>query len=325
MESRLKCNNCHQPLEAEDLVCKNCGTLAPGVVELSSTDSNAKSGKSGCYWIGLILMISGFACGFLSLASGGYLFFREYFPQQEKNQPTQSAVLITSSPAIIRSTPTQPVESQKTDQSTPQKPPELTQQESDVNNPTRFFDDFSNVNSGWLDQVENTHRMGYFQTGNYSISILQPDLLVLATPPFAFDEPGGNIRIKVKAKGTGNGSYGVLCRFVDVDNFYRIGFSNDSYTISKCVNNKENDLIDPPWKKIIEYKPSSDGFLDIIVTCSNDQIQLVINEVLHEVIMDSELPQVDVALYASSEEGKNSDGIYEQAFFDDFSMELVEP
>jgi hypothetical protein len=47
-----------------------------------------------------------------------------------------------------------------------------------------------------------------------------------------------------------------------------------------------------------------------------------VNDVGQEIITDTDLDQGDALLFAASGIKKDSSGVYEQAFFDDFSAEL---
>jgi hypothetical protein len=103
-----------------------------------------------------------------------------------------------------------------------------------------FQDDFSDPESGWLQGEDDTGYAGYDQ-GGFRILVatdLSAKLSILRTPSFA------DVRLEVEAtklSGPDDNDYGLVCRYVDENNFYFFEISSDGYSgIGKF---KDNELL----------------------------------------------------------------------------------
>jgi hypothetical protein len=331
MESTNHCQKCHQLLERGAVICSNCGAPAPGVYffdppqpPVSSGPSN--SGRGVRFWLGLAGIIGGSLCGCLALVLGFLFLSREgsKTPTLSQSNPSNQQVApapITQPPsevpAITITAPTEVPTVPPTQEATPTTGPAN-------NNVTQYFDDFSNINGAWQNVFEDSLIMGYFQKGNYAITLRAPQKMAVAFPPYPFTKPINNMIVSVKAKGDGeDGFYGVLCHYQDQYNYYRASFSGDQYAVDKMVNGQSTELTSPFWKKIVAYQPDADGYLTITLACTDGRVQILVNDVGQDIITDMDLDQGDALLFAASGDTINADGIYEQAFFDDFSAELL--
>jgi hypothetical protein len=327
MESTTHCQKCQQPLAPGVLVCPNCGTPAPGVFFFEPSQAPAPSGpatskRDARFKLGLAGIIGGSLCGCLALVLG-FVYLSgggsktsppaqvPAVPPAQEVTPnvittatsTQEATLteVPAAPALLGETPVYPVDG----------------------GTTKYFDDFSNINGPWKNTSDDSYSMGYFQKGNYSIALRVPQKMAVAFPPYPFTKPIKNIIVSVKAKGNGqDGFYGLLCHFQDKDNYYRVSFTGDQYAVDKRVNGQLTELTSPFWKKIIAYQPDSDGYITIILACTDGRVQLVVDDIGQEIITTTDLDQGDALLFAASGTEKDDSGVYEQAFFDDFSAEL---
>jgi hypothetical protein len=109
---------------------------------------------------------------------------------------------------------------------------------SDIGNPTPaqqqnpsgqilYQDDFSNVDSGWPVKAD-ANKAASYGDGQYLIQAFTANQDVWAHPGESF----GDVQIEVdttKANGPDDNSFGILCRFVDDDNFYFFIISSDGY------------------------------------------------------------------------------------------------
>lgn len=90
-----------------------------------------------------------------------------------------------------------------------------------------FFDDFSNLNSGW-DTWSDAASLVAYQDGMLHIRINQPQFDYWSRPGKYFD----NIILSVdalKADGPDDNDFGLLCRYKDRNNFYAFLISSDGY------------------------------------------------------------------------------------------------
>lgn len=97
-----------------------------------------------------------------------------------------------------------------------------------------YQDDFSNPDSGWPAQAD-TEKSASYSDGQYLLQAFTSNQDVWAHPGESF----GDARIEVdavKSGGTDDNSFGLVCRFVDDENFYFFIISSDGYqTIGKYM------------------------------------------------------------------------------------------
>ena len=336
------CQKCHQPLEPGAVICPNCGAPAPGVYffeppQPPASSVPSKSGRGVRFWLGLAGIIGGSLCGCLALVMG-VLYLTgglSQTPTLSQSNPPTTPLQITQSPSKVPSItitspvevpavpPAQEVTTTEVPTATP-TPSETPSQNPVTSNATQYFDDFSNINGGWQDVAEESYSIGYFQGGRYAIALRVPQQMAMAFPPYPFTKPIKNLAVSVKVQGEGgNGFYGVLCHYQDQSNYYRASFSGDQYAVDKVVNGQWTQLTSPFWKPILAYQPDADGYITITLACTDGRIQLLVNDMGQEIITDTDLNQGDALLFAASGTKSNSSGVYEQAFFDDFSAELL--
>jgi len=82
-----------------------------------------------------------------------------------------------------------------------------------------FQDDFSNVNSGW-DRSTNDLYSSDYANGGYRINVVPPHTIFFGNLNQSFQN---DVRIEVdatKSGGPDNNSFGVTCRYQDMDNYY---------------------------------------------------------------------------------------------------------
>lgn len=90
-----------------------------------------------------------------------------------------------------------------------------------------FQDDFSDPNSGWPADAD-TDKSASYSNGQYLLQALSTKQDVWAHPGQSF----GDVRVEVdatKSSGPEDNSFGLVCRFVDNDNFYFFVVSSDGY------------------------------------------------------------------------------------------------
>jgi hypothetical protein len=90
-----------------------------------------------------------------------------------------------------------------------------------------FFDDFSNIKSGW-DRFSGEIGSTDYKNKTYQISVNEANTDLFSNPYKIFK----NIIIEVNAvrvSGPDNNSYGAICRFQNEKNFYAAEISSDGY------------------------------------------------------------------------------------------------
>lgn len=90
-----------------------------------------------------------------------------------------------------------------------------------------FFDDFSEVKSGW-DRFSGEIGTTDYKNKTYQISINEPNTDLFANPYKLFKDTIIEVNA-ARMDGPVNNSYGVICRFQDEKNFYSAQVSSDGY------------------------------------------------------------------------------------------------
>ncbi len=90
-----------------------------------------------------------------------------------------------------------------------------------------FFDDFSEVKSGW-DRFAGEIGSTDYKDKTYQISINEPNTDLFANPYKLFKDTIIEVNA-AKVGGPVNNSFGVICRFQDEKNFYSAQISTDGY------------------------------------------------------------------------------------------------
>ena len=113
-------------------------------------------------------------------------------------------------------------------------PPTLPTQPSSQNTPQNssgqvlFQDDFSDSSSGWPVDADTDKSASYTADNQYLLQAFTAKQDVWAHPGQSF----GDVRVEVdatKSIGPEDNSFGLVCRFVDNDNFYFFVVSSDGY------------------------------------------------------------------------------------------------
>jgi hypothetical protein len=177
-----------------------------------------------------------------------------------------------------------------------------------------FSDDFSDPSSGWDRTHDEDGGTDYFD-GKYRITISSSHIMWWANPGLEF----GDVRIEVDAKlvdGGVDNSFGIICRYVDSNNFYALLISSDGYyAIRKRINGGELDVIsgDGENYEFSDEIPQGDADLHLTALCVGDLLRLYVNNRLIAEAHDGDLATGDTGLIATS-----FDVDYTAIDFDDF-------
>ena len=170
-------------------------------------------------------------------------------------------------------------------------------QPADSNN-ILFEDDFSNPNSGW-DRPNSDDVITDYEGGQYHIQINRPDFFVFTNPYRTFND----VRVEVKAglvSGNTDNNFGVICRFVDSNDFYAGLISSDGfYGIFKVKGGEYNLLGMESMGSSAVIKGGSEINL-IRLDCIGNNIELFVNGVQIDMRQDTEFTAGDVGLIAGA-------------------------
>jgi hypothetical protein len=116
-----------------------------------------------------------------------------------------------------------------------------------------YADDFSDPNSGW-DVREGPDASTRYSGGRYEIVVNEVDWVAWGNPGLSFTDFVLEVDV-TQVAGTDDNDFGVLLRYVDVDNFYRFEISGDGYYSFDLMQ-------DDAWITLIDWveTPQGSGF-----------------------------------------------------------------
>jgi hypothetical protein len=177
-----------------------------------------------------------------------------------------------------------------------------------------FEDDFSNPASGW-DRIEESDGKTDYVDGKYHILVNTPDTEVWANPGKKFSEASIQVTA-AKVGGTDNNDYGIICRYVDINNFYFFVISSDGYYGIGKVKDGQILLFNQDMLPSEEIRKGGEMNL-IQANCAGSTLSLSVNGMLLDTQQDSEFKNGDVGLLA----GTFGEAGVEVAF-DDFIVKM---
>ncbi|MGD8455510.1 MAG: serine protease [Anaerolineales bacterium] len=179
-----------------------------------------------------------------------------------------------------------------------ENPPALPDEDIPDQGSVLYQDDFSNPNSGWPEGEDDEVSHGYV-SGEYHIEVDVNDTFTWATSYDSY----GDVIIDVDTRvvtSSGDGDYGIVCRYQDRDNFYGLEVSEDDYiTIWKFVEGEYFSLIDWVYS---DYIAKIGEDLHITAGCVGDKLTLAVNGALLAEARDSDLSTGDVGIVVGTYE-----------------------
>ncbi|NLC30311.1 MAG: hypothetical protein GX773_07610 [Chloroflexi bacterium] len=161
-----------------------------------------------------------------------------------------------------------------------------------------FADDFSDASSGW-EVFDNSLTSANYVEGSYRISLLQKnkEKWVLANQDF------GDVAIEVDATymgGTADNSFGVVCKFQDIKQYYAVVISSDgAYMIQKRVGGSYQRLTGEYFQLSEQIKPGT-MVNRLRVECGQDYLALYVNKELINRVEENTYSQGDVGLIVTT-------------------------
>lgn len=163
-----------------------------------------------------------------------------------------------------------------------------------------FQDDFSDPFSGWstFNEMEG---LTEYVNGTYRIFINKPNWFIWGNPGKNFT----NVIVEVEAVKVGGpeeNDFGVICRYQDERNFYRLFLGSDGYYgISKVIDGEEL-LIDMEELQYNEklLHSENEAVLRIQARCVGEHLSLWVNGQVLAEVDDASLTSGDVGLVAGT-------------------------
>ncbi|MBN2045339.1 MAG: trypsin-like peptidase domain-containing protein [Anaerolineales bacterium] len=157
-----------------------------------------------------------------------------------------------------------------------------------------FSDDFSDQDTGWA--WSGTDGSISYGNGGLEFKVLSPEVFVYAT------SGGGYTDVIVEAdtyvlQAAGDSDFGLICRYVDSNNFYGLEISEDGYySIWKFVNGEYFDLVE--WQPTTLIDTSR--VMKITASCVGEKFSLILDGQLLAEARDSDLTSGDAGLMAGT-------------------------
>jgi len=171
-----------------------------------------------------------------------------------------------------------------------------------------FKDDFSDSNSGWDDTSNENGSNGYVDN-EYVISLAKTDWFRWGN---ASEDNLSDIHIETTARSTGSatdGTFGVICHYVDNKNYYYVGIGSDGYHIlAKDVDGEDKTL-----SKGTDKVPQNEDTYNLGVDCGNGKLALYVNGKKIDSVTDDTFTTGKIGLFAWSSKDKDV-----EVHFDDF-------
>lgn len=159
-----------------------------------------------------------------------------------------------------------------------------------------FRDDFSDPSSGWDSGQGENYAVGY-RDGRYEIEVLEDNYIVWSNPGESFDDVVVTVEA-VPAGATGEGDFGVICRYQDGDNYYALEISEDGYAIIwKMEAGEYVPLAD--WEQF-PVIPQDGSSVTLRAACAGETLTLGIGEMQLLEAQDASFARGDVGLIAGT-------------------------
>ena len=169
-------------------------------------------------------------------------------------------------------------------------------------------DDFSNNQSGWREGSDRDRSEFGYSNGYYQIDIREPNVEVWSIIEQEFKDVRIEVDI-VKPKGEEDAYFGVICRWEDDDNYYRITVeAGGAYQIGARINGKT--------KNLLRLVPSQTGRKDefpmrFAVVCRGEKITLYSNGRRIMEIQDVRFKSGFVGLLAGTQKGRRASILFD--------------
>jgi len=137
-------------------------------------------------------------------------------------------------------------------------------------------DDFSSSNSGWSAQDTEAGSSGY-KDGQYIIAVDEVNYDIWGNNNKEYTDIIIDVDVQVLQSANGTGGFGIMCRYIDNENYYKLEVDEDGYfIIYKYLNNEFVVLYDWDHLSSLENKKS----LNLSASCIGNEFKLFVDDIL---------------------------------------------
>ena len=163
-----------------------------------------------------------------------------------------------------------------------------------------FYDDFNDQCSGWEINESPSTAYGY-RDESFFFELRDTDLIALSNPGLSLSDVVIDVRT-VQISSAGDNSWGVVCRYLDVDNYYGFEISDDQYyTIYAFLNGDYVALHE--WTQLNSIASGDGANNRLSASCIGDELSLSLHGQEIASVLDSRLTAGDIGLTASTYDG----------------------
>ncbi len=174
-----------------------------------------------------------------------------------------------------------------------------------------YNEDFTTLSDNWPEDTLSGGAL-FNQDGRYHIRVDETQHLIWNTP--GLDQ--ANVVVEVTARvesPTGEGDFGIICRYQDSDNFYALEVSEDGFFVIWMYLNGE-------YQSLVDWTPLPDGVsldseVPLRAACVRDRLVLALGDTVLGEVQDRSLRTGDVGLIAGT---WDTGGL--EVSFDDFAV-----
>ncbi|MEJ2757730.1 MAG: hypothetical protein P8046_04530 [Anaerolineales bacterium] len=171
-----------------------------------------------------------------------------------------------------------------------------------------YQDDFSDPNTGW-DIYTDEDGLTDYENGAYKIGIYTDTYFYWANPYQNF----GDVIVEVEAQKTTGGDdmqYGVICRHLDVDNWYALVISGDGFAaIRKRYQGGDLEYI-ADWVQVGAVN-TGNSTNTLRAECVGSRLSLYVNDTLAIETNDADIASGDVGLMAGTFDQSNTEVLFD--------------
>ncbi len=162
-----------------------------------------------------------------------------------------------------------------------------------------YQEDFSNSDSGWDVFTDEDVDAGY-ANGEYQIMVKTKGMAGWGVSGNVFDDVILDVDVNV-LRASGEGYYGLICRYVDQMNFYALEIGEDGYAaIWKRLNGREVFLVD--YDKLWASPGKN---IDLRASCIGNELTIYLDGVEAATALDGDFSSGDVGLLAGTRSREN--------------------